>query len=164
MKKLFLLTLAGLFMTAAAAYAERDISGVYTGQQGTVIIKKADAKLVKVKPKHQTKYNMGFGGEFGATPERLAKVKGQFTDTGQMMPDAYLVTFDMGKNTDCPLTWKSKVAQFKDGYLEHRDIDQGGVYFSFVVEGDDLELNMPMNWVRSHNSDCISAQRFTKKK
>lgn len=166
MKKLFLLTLAGLFMMTGAAYAERDISGVYTGQQGTVIIRKVDAKLVKVKPQYKTKYNQGFQ-EFGAMPDKLAKVKNQFTDTGGIMPDAYLVTFDMGKNTDCPLTWKNKVGQFDGAYLTHRDIDPVGpnyAYFSFEVDGDNLELNMPMNWVREHNSDCMSPQRFTKKK
>lgn len=161
MKKLLILTIAGLIAIAGQAMAAPDISGVYEGESGTITIKKAQPKLVKVKPEFQGRYNMGFGGEFAAMPDKLSKAKSHFTDTGQIMPDAYLVTFNMAGEPECPLTWKNETAQYNQSYLEHRDIDDK--YFSFYVEGDVISLNIPMNLARKLNK-CFSGYHFVKKK
>lgn len=166
MKKALLVALVALLILPCAVFgrdARRDISGVYVGEGGTITIKKTnDARLVKVKPAYEDKYNMGFGGEFGVLPEKLKKVKSRFLDTGETMPDAYLVSFAMGANPDCPLKWKNEVGQYDGSYLWHRDID--GNFFGFTVEGDEISLDMPMSQVRALNGNCIASERFTKKR
>lgn len=164
--KRFLIILALVFGLPAPAFSQ-DISGVYKGVQGTVgaiTIKKADnLHVYKVKPKYEDKYNMGFQGEFYSTPDRLGKAKDRFTDTGKVPNDAYLVSFDMGKNPDCRLTWKNEPGQLDRGTLYYRDIDNDK-WFTLTINGNDLSLDMSMRWVRDHDGQCMSTERFEKVK
>lgn len=158
MKTLFTI----LFLLAFPCLAHADITGVYKGETGQITIRKADnLRVIRVKPGFENEYNMGFQGEFYTAPENLPKLKKRFTDTGKTPGDAYLVSFDMGKNPDCRLTWKNEPAQFDGEDLRYRDTD-GRKWFTLRVSGDTLELDMPMGWVRSNNNQCMSVERFYK--
>lgn len=131
-----------------------DLSGTYKGPDGTLVIKKVhDAHLMK-SPAVQ-----GYSETVAVSSSRVgAAKKKNYTDTGAIAPNAYLVTSTL-KN--CPIKIRHIAMIDTAGDFSSADMD-GPTYRIFNRGNGSLELDFPMAEVRGRDGNCMVIERFTK--
>lgn len=132
-----------------------DLSGTYQGPDGTLVIKKVDDAHLMRSPEIS-----GYSETVAIPVARVEKArKQQYTDTGTIAPNAYLVTSTLKK---CPLKLNT-IALLQDNFLSSADTD--GTAFSILQRGDgSLELDFPMAMIRGRKGaeNCMVMAPFAK--
>lgn len=131
-----------------------DLSGTYKGPDGTLVIKRVyDAHLMKTPLLH------GYSETVAVSSSRVgAAKKKNYTDTGAIAPNAYLVTSTL-KN--CPIKIRHIAMIDTAGDFSSADMD-GPTYRIFNRGNGSLELDFPMAEVRGRDGNCMIIEPFTK--
>lgn len=147
-------SLAGTPNSMDGIAAGPDLSGTYKGPDGTLVIKRVyDAHLMKTPLLH------GYSETVAVSSSRVgAAKKKNYTDTGAIAPNAYLVTSTL-KN--CPIKISHIAMMDTDGDFSSADLD-GPTYRILNRGNGSLELDFPMSMVRGRGGNCMIIEPFVK--